>query len=99
LIEAKSYRITPHSAATPNDGRPSAELDLWREQDPILRFSAYLLEREILSVDRVAELAADAMRDVDEAVEFALNSPFPAHGAELEDVYAPSTWTSLERLR
>ena len=42
LIEAKSYRITPHSAATKTDLRPPEELDAWRARDPILSFSRYL---------------------------------------------------------
>src|SRR5438132_7448907 len=41
LIEAKSYRVTPHSAATKTDLRPPEELDAWRARDPILRFSRY----------------------------------------------------------
>ena len=99
LIEAKTYRITPHSAATPNDARASAELAHWRELDPILRFSNYLLEHELVTADRLAELDAQALREIDEAAEFALGSPFPEPGAELDDVYAPSTWTSVDRLR
>jgi pyruvate dehydrogenase E1 component alpha subunit len=99
LIEAKSYRITPHSAATPNDSRAPAELDHWRAQDPIVRFSTYLQERQLVTAERVAELDAEARREIEEAVEFALDSPFPAPGAELDDVYAPSTWTATDRLR
>ena len=40
LIEAKSYRIEPHSAARKTDLRSPAELDAWRARDPILRFRA-----------------------------------------------------------
>ena len=44
LIEAKSYRIEPHSAARKTDLRSPAELDEWRARDPILRFRGYLVE-------------------------------------------------------
>ena len=45
LIEAKSYRIEPHSAARKTDLRSPAELEEWRARDPILRFTRYLVER------------------------------------------------------
>ena len=44
LIEAKSYRIAPHSAARKTDLRSPAELEEWRARDPILRFRRYLVE-------------------------------------------------------
>ena len=99
LIEAKSYRITPHSAATPNDSRSPDELALWRERDPIHRFSRFLLERQLVSEGRLSELQADALREIEEAAEFALNSPFPEPSAAYDDVYAPSTWNTEGRLR
>ena len=52
LIEAKTYRITPHSAATPNDNRPPEELELWRSRDPIVRFAASLVERQLVAAER-----------------------------------------------
>src|ERR671935_772751 len=72
LIEAKSYRITPHSAATQTDLRDPAELDEWRARDPILRFARHLHEEANVSEERLEELEAQAKQDVDEAVEWAL---------------------------
>jgi TPP-dependent pyruvate/acetoin dehydrogenase alpha subunit len=99
LIEAKSYRITPHSAATPNDDRPPEELELWRSRDPIARFAAMLVERRLVSAERVAGIEADAAREVEEATDYALGSPFPAPEAAVADVYAPSDWNADGRLR
>lgn len=99
LIEAKTYRIMPHSAATPNDSRSPEELAAWRERDPIHRLAQFLLERRLSTAERVTELELEAVREVEEAAEFALNSPFPDPSTALEDIYAPSTWTSDGRLR
>jgi len=99
LIEAKSYRITPHSAATPNDNRPPEELELWRSRDPIVRFADALAERGLVVPDRIAEIEAEAIREVDEAADYALSSPFPAPEAAVTDVYAPSEWNADGRLR
>jgi pyruvate dehydrogenase E1 component alpha subunit len=99
LIEAKSYRITPHSAATPNDNRPPEELELWRARDPIVRFADALVERQLVAPERIAEIEAEAVREVEEASEYALGSPAPAIETAVTDVYAPSEWNADGRLR
>jgi acetoin:2,6-dichlorophenolindophenol oxidoreductase subunit alpha len=98
LIEAKSYRVTPHSAATKTDLRPPEELDAWRVRDPILRFSRHLSEEVGVEPARLEQIEEQAKRDVDEAVEFALASPRPEPEAALEDVYAPADWLTPGRL-
>ena len=98
LIEAKSYRVTPHSAATKTDLRPVEELDVWRARDPILRFSRHLAEEHGVDPARLEQIEEQARRDVEEAVEFALASPRPEPEAALEDVYAPADWLTPGRL-
>lgn len=98
LIEAKSYRVTPHSAATKTDLRPVEELDAWRAKDPILRFSRLLADEHGVEPARLEEIEAQAKQDVEEAVEFALASARPEPEAALEDVYAPADWLSAGRL-
>ena len=98
LIEAKSYRVTPHSAATKTDLRPVEELDAWRARDPILRFSRHLAEEHGVDLARLEQIEEQARRDVEEAVEFALASPRPEPEAALEDVYAPADWLTPGRL-
>jgi len=98
LIEAKSYRVTPHSAATKTDLRPVEELDAWRARDPILSFSRALVEEHRVEPARLEQIEEQARRDVEEAVEFALASPRPEAKAALEDVYAPAEWLTPGRL-
>ena len=98
LIEAKTYRITPHSAATQTDLRDPAELDEWRGRDPILRFARHLHDEAGVPKQRLEQLEQQAQREVAEAVEWALASPRPDAGAEIEDVYTPSDWTASGRL-
>ena len=98
LIEAKSYRITPHSAATPNDNRPVQELDYWRERDPIARFGRHLLEHGYVSQARLDELTRQAQAEVEDAAEYALGSPYPEPEEAVTDVYAPADWLRPGRL-
>lgn len=97
LVEAKSYRITAHSAATKTDLRSEDELESWRQRDPIVRLAALLTNRGV-DASRLDELEEAARADVATAVEFALASARPEPPEEIEDVYAPSTWNVDGRL-
>ena len=98
LIEAKSYRITPHSAATKTDLRPPEELETWRARDPILSFSRFLSHEAGVEPHRLEQIEEQARGDVEEAVEFALASPRPEPESALEDVFAPAEWVTAGRL-
>ena len=98
LIEAKSYRVTPHSAATKTDLRPVEELDAWRARDPILAFSRYLCDEVGLEPARLEQIEQRANRDVEKAVEYALASARPEPETAIEDVYAPAPWLTPGRL-
>jgi TPP-dependent pyruvate/acetoin dehydrogenase alpha subunit len=97
LIEAKTYRVTPHSAATKTDLRPVEELDAWRARDPILRLARVLNDAGV-DESRLEQIAERARGEVAGAVEFALASPRPDAAAAVEDVYAPSDWNAGGRL-
>jgi TPP-dependent pyruvate/acetoin dehydrogenase alpha subunit len=97
LIEAKTYRVTPHSAATKTDLRPVEELDAWRARDPILRLARVLNDAGV-DAARLEQIAERARGEVANAVEFALASPRPEAAAAVEDVYAPSDWNAGGRL-
>ena len=99
LIEAKTYRVTPHSAATPTDDRPPEELELWRSRDPILRFADALAERQLVARpgsprSRPRRSARWRRRPTSRWA-----PPFPDPDAALTDVYAPSDWNADGRLR
>jgi pyruvate dehydrogenase E1 component alpha subunit len=87
LIEAVTYRFRGHSMADPEDYRTKEEVAQWRERDPIPAFGE-LLEREgVLTGKQREQIDHDAMRRVDEAVEFAEDSPFPGPEMLYDDVY------------
>jgi pyruvate dehydrogenase E1 component alpha subunit len=87
LVEAVTYRFRGHSMADPEQYRTKEEVAEWRKRDPIPAF-ATLLEREgALDPAAREQIERDALRRVDEAVEFAERSPFPEPKALYEDVY------------
>ncbi len=91
LIECKTYRWYGHSEIDPAKYRSKEEVESWKRKDPIPRFEKYLSDRKVLSDELKAELAAHFTQEINEAVEFADRSPYPAAQEAPEFVWAPET--------
>lgn len=62
-IEAVTYRMGPHTTADdPTRYRDEAELDQWRQRDPIARLESYLREQGLFDQAHVDEVQAEADR-------------------------------------
>jgi TPP-dependent pyruvate/acetoin dehydrogenase alpha subunit len=90
LIECKTYRHRGHSTFDRNTYRPQPEIDEWLRQDPIPRFERVLREEGILDDSLVALIADEVKQQIDQATEFALNSPEPSPETALEFVLCRS---------
>jgi pyruvate dehydrogenase E1 component alpha subunit len=77
FIEAVTYRFRGHSMADPELYRKKDEVNPWREQDPILRFAKKLSDAGVLSDEQLQAFQTDVDEEVNQAVEFAENSPKP----------------------
>ncbi|SCL27618.1 pyruvate dehydrogenase (acetyl-transferring) E1 component subunit alpha [Micromonospora inyonensis] len=61
LVEAHTYRMEPHTNADDATRyRDGAEIEVWRDRDPIVRLEAYLRARGVLDDQAVAAVAAEA---------------------------------------
>ena len=83
LLECKTYRFTGHSRSDARGYRTREEEARWAARDPLLVLGASLDE-----ADAGDDLEAEVKAELDDAVEFARNSPFPEPGDATEDVYA-----------
>jgi len=90
LVECKTYRQRGHSASDVRQYRPQEEVNAWLERDPIARFEKELRGKGVLDDQLAAEIAVEAQRRVDEAEEFAVNSPDPPPEAGAALVFARS---------
>jgi len=90
FLECKTFRMTGHSAHDGAEYVPKSLLEEWKKKDPIVRFEKYLREQKLLSQKDIADLHAKVMKEVEEAVNRAEQSPFPDASELLEGVYAPS---------
>jgi pyruvate dehydrogenase E1 component alpha subunit len=88
ILECKTYRLKGHSRFDPAAYRPKDEVNEWLKKDAIARFQARLLETGIITEGEIQRAVEKARNDVEEATEFALESPFPEPAEALDDVYA-----------
>jgi pyruvate/2-oxoglutarate/acetoin dehydrogenase E1 component/TPP-dependent pyruvate/acetoin dehydrogenase alpha subunit len=93
LLEMKTYRYYGHYVGDAERYRSREEVADWRARDPLR-----LLGERLLSEGRTDQAAIDANlaaadREIDEAEQFAVESPLPADEMAFADVYAPSLAT------
>jgi TPP-dependent pyruvate/acetoin dehydrogenase alpha subunit len=91
LIEAKTYRMTPHSAFATGQTSTEEELAFWRKKDPIDRLAKVLLERGIEQA-RLDELKAKVAEEIEQATASAIEAAPPSGSEATEDVYVPAAW-------
>lgn len=87
LIECKTYRIKGHSRYDPAKYRPPEEVDAWLERDPIKLFKEKLIENNI-EEEEIVKIDTLVDEEIQRAVDYATESPFPPVEDALKDVYA-----------
>jgi len=68
--------------------RTEEEVEEWKKKDPIPRFRRQLAERGVLTEKEADKIDQEILEELDKAVKFAEESPFPAPEETLEGVYA-----------
>lgn len=87
LLECKTHRWFGHFAGDKQSYRSAEEIDRVRKYDPIQRFQKKLMARDILNEEDIDEIEQRIRRDIDEAVTYAEESPFPEPDELFDDVY------------
>lgn len=88
LLEAKTYRPTPHSSDDDDRSyRSREEVEQWKKRDPILRLERTLRERGILDDAEAERMVRRVMSRVDDATEYAQRAPYPRGEDALHPVY------------
>ncbi|MGQ9507289.1 MAG: pyruvate dehydrogenase (acetyl-transferring) E1 component subunit alpha [Candidatus Bathycorpusculaceae bacterium] len=88
LIECKTYRHKGHSRVDPARYRPKEEVEEWLAKDPIKRFREKLLQTKTLTEAEIQQIGKEVSAEIEGAVKFAMESPYPKPEEALEDVYA-----------
>ncbi len=87
LVECKTYRWHEHAEGYPRTRRKE-EVEEWMKKDPIPRFREKLIEMRVLTEKEADEIDQAILDELDRAVKFAEESPFPDPEEALEDVFA-----------
>lgn len=88
FIEAKTMRMRGHAEHDDAFYVPRKLLEEWAKKDPIERFEKVLRNRKMLSKTTQSEIETRIEKEIEEAVQFAENSPWPEPEEALEGVYA-----------
>lgn len=92
LVEAHTYRMEPHTNADDATRyRDGAEVDAWRDRDPLARLEAYLRTRGALDDDAAAAIAAEAEAYAADLRERMHDKPAVDPMSLFEHVYAEPT--------
>ncbi len=87
LLEMKTYRYKGHSVSDPQKYRSKEEVEEYKDQDPITKVAATILENGFATQAEIDIINARVNAIVDESVKFAEESPWPDDNEVLKDVY------------
>lgn len=96
IVECMTWRMRGHYEGDPAAYRPKEVTEEWGRKDPIDNFRKYLLkhgieESEVVSVEQAIE------KEIEDAVQFALDSPLPDPREVTDNVYANDNERSVAR--
>ena len=92
LIEAKTYRYEDHSEGLNRilrePYRTDEEVEQWKKRDPISLHSTWLKEQGVATEEEIDSVWSEVTQAIDDALEFARNSPYPEADDLFTDMYA-----------
>lgn len=83
LLEALTYRWMGHYEGDPQKYKPEDEATAWKRRDPLAIARERIIERGLASQEQLDEIQARARARIDDAEEFARQSPYP----DLEEIW------------
>ncbi|MGH9711340.1 MAG: thiamine pyrophosphate-dependent dehydrogenase E1 component subunit alpha, partial [Candidatus Acidiferrales bacterium] len=84
FMECKTYRWYGHSEIDPAKYRMKEEVEAWKKRDPLVLFEKVLRDKKLLTDESKTSIAKEITQEINEAVEFAEQSPYP-DASELAD--------------
>ena len=89
IVECKTWRWHGHTEGDPQLYKSKEESEEWiKKRDPVPRFRKKLIEMGVLTEKEADEIQQEMLDEVDNAVKFAAESPFPDPEETLADVFA-----------
>lgn len=90
LLDCVTYRFFGHFTGDPGKGityRTKEEMDQWQNRCPIKRFRKKLVEEKIMNEEMEKTIETKVKASIEEAVQFAKESPFPLPDEAVQDLF------------
>jgi len=88
LIECKTYRWHGHYEGDRQTYKPKVEVEEWQKRDPIPLFRRKIVEMGTITRHGAEQIDREAAEEIENAVKFARESPFPSPEETFTDVFA-----------
>jgi pyruvate dehydrogenase E1 component alpha subunit len=92
FLEILTYRYKGHSVSDPAKYRSKDEVQEYMERDPIKTTESTILENGIATAEEIQAIKDMIKAEIDEAMEFAENSPYPEASELFVDNYVQSDY-------
>lgn len=92
LIECKTYRYYDHVGmrGMGKNYRTEDEVEEWKKRDPIEAIERQMIAAGLCSQAQIDAVYESVNKDIEDAIQFAFDAPFPDPSELLEDVYCES---------
>ncbi len=84
ILEVRTYRYRGHSMSDPANYRTKKELENFKTKDPIQIAHEKIIKKKIATEKELEKINKDIIKKIKNAVDYALESPFPKN----EDLYS-----------
>ncbi len=92
LIEIKTYRYKGHSISDPQKYRTKEEVEEYKMRDPIEMVKKTILDNKFATPEEIDAINKRVDAEVEEAVKFAEESPWPNEDEVLKDIYVDENY-------
>ena len=90
LLEAKTYRYTGHHVNDPGTYMPKEKLEYYKSKDPVKIGRKYFLQKGKATEEEAQEIERAVEHEMEEAIQFAINSPEPSLEEFLQEIQPAS---------
>jgi pyruvate dehydrogenase E1 component alpha subunit len=87
LLEMRTYRYKGHSMSDPQKYRTKEEVEEYKQRDPVEQVLGTIRDNSILTEEEIEAIIAKVKTQVNDAVKFAEESPWPDGMDAYKDVY------------
>jgi len=95
-LEIKTYRYRGHSVSDPGHYRSKDELEHYKTLDPIGMLEHFFKEEGVLSETKILEIQQKIHEEVEDAVTFAEESPWPEASGLYTDNYVEDDYPYMK---